>query len=189
MLTLAEERVAELKSRGFAQAGLYNPEGVGGTHVMYVLHHADKPQLYHGLPANPGISPTVTFGRGSGNRWRRWVLPLRSPPLFFTMLALARIASLKSTTTTTIILRSANNEKARSSDALPRTRTHQSLDCRDLLCHGRVKRIRVFLSVVQLADADIWHTTAGAYSASFCRRGDVRCFYADVFALLETQPD
>ena len=64
MLTLAEERVAELKSRGFAQAGLYNPEGVGGTHVMYVLHHADKPQLYHGLPANPGISPTVTFWKG-----------------------------------------------------------------------------------------------------------------------------
>ena len=64
MLTLAEERVAELKSRGFAHAGLYNPEGVGGTHVMYVLHHADKPQLYHGLPANPGISPTVTFWKG-----------------------------------------------------------------------------------------------------------------------------
>jgi formate dehydrogenase iron-sulfur subunit len=64
MLTLAEERVAELKSRGFAQAGLYNPEGVGGTHVMYVLHHVDKPQLYHGLPANPGISPTVTFWKG-----------------------------------------------------------------------------------------------------------------------------
>ncbi|MEQ4515450.1 MAG: formate dehydrogenase N subunit beta transmembrane domain-containing protein, partial [Pantoea agglomerans] len=64
MLTLAEERVAELKSREFAQAGLYNPEGVGGTHVMYVLHHADKPQLYHGLPANPGISPTVTFWKG-----------------------------------------------------------------------------------------------------------------------------
>lgn len=64
MLTLAEERVAELKSRGFTQAGLYNPEGVGGTHVMYVLHHADKPQLYHGLPANPGISPTVTFWKG-----------------------------------------------------------------------------------------------------------------------------
>jgi formate dehydrogenase iron-sulfur subunit len=37
---------------------------VGGTHVMYVLHHADKPQLYHGLPANPGISPTVTFWKG-----------------------------------------------------------------------------------------------------------------------------
>jgi formate dehydrogenase iron-sulfur subunit len=36
---------------------LYDPAGVGGTHVMYVLHHADKPQLYHGLPANPSIAP------------------------------------------------------------------------------------------------------------------------------------
>ena len=31
---------------------------------MYVLHHADKPQLYHGLPANPSISPAVTFWKG-----------------------------------------------------------------------------------------------------------------------------
>ena len=31
----------DLKSRGFANAGLYDPPGVGGTHVMYVLHHAD----------------------------------------------------------------------------------------------------------------------------------------------------
>jgi formate dehydrogenase iron-sulfur subunit len=29
------------------------PAGVGGTHVMYVLHHADKPSLYHGLPDDP----------------------------------------------------------------------------------------------------------------------------------------
>src|SRR5205823_12072352 len=36
----AAERVADLKSRGFEQAGLYDPPGVGGTHVMYVLHHA-----------------------------------------------------------------------------------------------------------------------------------------------------
>ena len=40
----AAERVEDLKSRGFEQAGLYDPPGVGGTHVMYVLHHADKPE-------------------------------------------------------------------------------------------------------------------------------------------------
>ncbi len=50
MINMAGERVEELKTRGYANAGLYDPEGVGGTHVMYVLHHADKPQLYHGLP-------------------------------------------------------------------------------------------------------------------------------------------
>ena len=64
MQQLATERVADLRSRGFENAGLYDPAGVGGTHVMYVLHHADKPQLYHGLPENPGISPTVTFWKG-----------------------------------------------------------------------------------------------------------------------------
>ena len=30
----ADERIADLKERGFAQAGLYDPAGVGGTHVM-----------------------------------------------------------------------------------------------------------------------------------------------------------
>ncbi|BBU99453.1 MULTISPECIES: formate dehydrogenase subunit beta [Providencia] len=64
MINMAGERVEELKTRGYANAGLYDPEGVGGTHVMYVLHHADKPQLYHGLPENPTISPTVTFWKG-----------------------------------------------------------------------------------------------------------------------------
>ncbi|WP_380182521.1 formate dehydrogenase subunit beta [Kalamiella sp. sgz302252] len=61
---LAAERVSELKTRGYANAGLYDPAGVGGTHVMYVLHHADEPQLYHGLPENPCISPAVTFWKG-----------------------------------------------------------------------------------------------------------------------------
>ncbi|MDP1357604.1 formate dehydrogenase subunit beta, partial [Klebsiella pneumoniae] len=39
MLEVAEERVAKLTKRGDANAGRYNPPGVGGTHVMYVLHH------------------------------------------------------------------------------------------------------------------------------------------------------
>ena len=53
----ADGRIADLKSRGFDKAGLYDPPGVGGTHVMYVLHHADRPSLYAGLPDNPRISP------------------------------------------------------------------------------------------------------------------------------------
>ena len=60
----AEERITDLKSRGFAQAGLYDPAGVGGTHVMYVLHHADQPTLYHGLRENPSISATVGLWKG-----------------------------------------------------------------------------------------------------------------------------
>jgi formate dehydrogenase iron-sulfur subunit len=60
----AEERITDLKSRGFEQAGLYDPAGVGGTHVMYVLHHADQPTLYHGLKKDPSISVTVGLWKG-----------------------------------------------------------------------------------------------------------------------------
>jgi len=60
----AEERIADLKERGFDKAGLYDPAGVGGTHVMYVLHHADKPSLYASLPDEPKISPLVSLWKG-----------------------------------------------------------------------------------------------------------------------------
>jgi formate dehydrogenase iron-sulfur subunit len=55
----ADGRIKDLKSRGFQNAGLYDPPGVGGTHVMYVLHHADQPHIYAGLPDKPRISPLV----------------------------------------------------------------------------------------------------------------------------------
>jgi formate dehydrogenase iron-sulfur subunit len=64
MIHHAEERIADLKSRGFQNAGLYDPPGVGGTHVMYVLQHADRPELYAGLPKDPGISPLVSLWKG-----------------------------------------------------------------------------------------------------------------------------
>lgn len=64
MKAYAQERIEDLKGRGYEHAGLYDPEGVGGTHVMYVLHHADKPSLYHGLPDKPQISPMVALWKG-----------------------------------------------------------------------------------------------------------------------------
>ena len=64
MKDYAAKRIADLNERGFAKAGLYDPAGVGGTHVMYVLHHADRPELYNGLPADPGISPLVSLWKG-----------------------------------------------------------------------------------------------------------------------------
>jgi formate dehydrogenase iron-sulfur subunit len=64
MIHQAEERVVELNERGYQNAGLYNPAGVGGTHVMYVLHHADRPELYNGLPKDPTISPMVSLWKG-----------------------------------------------------------------------------------------------------------------------------
>ena len=66
MKAWAAKRIADLKTRGFDKAGLYDPPGVQGTHVMYVLHHADKPQLYAGLPNNPRISPLVEAWKGVG---------------------------------------------------------------------------------------------------------------------------
>ncbi|HRF08180.1 MAG TPA: formate dehydrogenase subunit beta [Xanthobacteraceae bacterium] len=60
----ADFRIKDLKSRGFKNAGLYDPPGVQGTHVMYVLQHADKPNLYAGLAENPRISPLVEFWKG-----------------------------------------------------------------------------------------------------------------------------
>ncbi len=65
MVTYADKRAGELKERGFQNAGVYNPGGVGGTHVMYVLKHADKPELYAGLPNNPSISPLVSLWKGT----------------------------------------------------------------------------------------------------------------------------
>jgi len=61
MLQHATGRIADLKERGYQQAGLYNPPGVGGTHVMYALQHADRPELYQGLPKDPGLSPLVVL--------------------------------------------------------------------------------------------------------------------------------
>ncbi len=64
MLDFGATRVADLKERGYANAGVYNPEGVQGTHVMYVLQHADKPELYNDLPKDPSISPLVGLWKG-----------------------------------------------------------------------------------------------------------------------------
>ncbi|MBV2191453.1 formate dehydrogenase subunit beta [Providencia rettgeri] len=64
MLEYGAERVTKLQNRGYAQAGIYDPEGVGGTHVVYVLHHADKPELYHGLPKDPQIDTPINLWQG-----------------------------------------------------------------------------------------------------------------------------
>jgi len=64
MLELASERVEKLKKRGYAQAGIYDPAGVGGTHVIYVLHHNDQPELYHGLPKDPQIDTPISLWKG-----------------------------------------------------------------------------------------------------------------------------
>jgi formate dehydrogenase iron-sulfur subunit len=80
MIEHAQDRIADLKERGFANAGLYDPPGVGGTHVMYVLHHADQPGLYNDLPTDPQISPMVAL-------WKGIAKPIATASLLFTALA------------------------------------------------------------------------------------------------------
>jgi formate dehydrogenase iron-sulfur subunit len=65
MIHHGQERVSDLQSRGFAKAGIYDPQGVNGTHVIYVLQHADRPEIYCGLPKEPSIGPTVALWKGA----------------------------------------------------------------------------------------------------------------------------
>jgi formate dehydrogenase iron-sulfur subunit len=65
MLAQADHRIADLKERGFANAVVYDPQGVGGTHVIAVLPHGDRPELY-GLPKDPKLAPLLAI-------WRSWV--------------------------------------------------------------------------------------------------------------------
>src|SRR5215831_11292209 len=68
MKDLAEKRAAQLRATtSYQNAGVYDPEGVGGTHVIYVLHNAKDPEKYGGLPANPQVPIMV----------RLWKHPLK----------------------------------------------------------------------------------------------------------------
>jgi formate dehydrogenase iron-sulfur subunit len=60
MKELGESRALQLREQsGFPHAGVYDPAGVGGTHVMYVLHDATNPEAYGGLPRDPHVPWTV----------------------------------------------------------------------------------------------------------------------------------
>jgi formate dehydrogenase iron-sulfur subunit len=61
MKELAVARVSELHERGLTKAAIYDPPGVSGTHVFYVLPHGD-PELYR-LPKDPSVSPAVELWR------------------------------------------------------------------------------------------------------------------------------
>jgi formate dehydrogenase iron-sulfur subunit len=69
MRSLGEAKVAALKGRGFDNPMVYDPEGVGGTHMMYVVPHGDSLADYF-LPEDPqprqaGLGPLKWF-RGLG---------------------------------------------------------------------------------------------------------------------------
>ncbi|HEU4489127.1 MAG TPA: formate dehydrogenase subunit beta [Actinomycetota bacterium] len=60
MLAYGTDKVAKLKARGFDDAMLYNPEGVGGLHMMYVVPRGELLEDY-GLPENPTVTATASF--------------------------------------------------------------------------------------------------------------------------------
>jgi formate dehydrogenase iron-sulfur subunit len=68
MLTYGAERVKALKADGYANAGLYDPPGVGGTGVVTVLKYGDRPELY-GLPRDPSVPAAVRVSKN-------WLRPL-----------------------------------------------------------------------------------------------------------------
>jgi formate dehydrogenase iron-sulfur subunit len=63
MLEVAHARVEQLKANGFEQATVYDPPGVGGTGVITVLAHGDRPDLY-GLPPDPRVPAAVWLWKG-----------------------------------------------------------------------------------------------------------------------------
>jgi formate dehydrogenase beta subunit len=65
MKELAETRATQLRENfGFEKAGVYDPPGVGGTGVIYVLHDAEDPESYGGLPKDPQVPWVVRFWKG-----------------------------------------------------------------------------------------------------------------------------
>jgi formate dehydrogenase iron-sulfur subunit len=70
MVELAENRARQLRDNyGFAKAGVYDPPGVGGTGVIYVLHDSLNPEAYGGLPKDPHIPWVVRAWKGPA----KWV--------------------------------------------------------------------------------------------------------------------
>ena len=66
MVDLSQGRITDLKSRGFEKAGLYDPPGVSGTHVMYVLQSRRQAAPLRRPARNPRISPIVEMWKGVG---------------------------------------------------------------------------------------------------------------------------
>jgi formate dehydrogenase iron-sulfur subunit len=70
MLMLANTRTKQLQDHaGFKDAGVYDPQTIGGTSVVYVLHDAKNPERYGNLPAKPRIPLSFTI-------WKDWFKPI-----------------------------------------------------------------------------------------------------------------
>jgi formate dehydrogenase iron-sulfur subunit len=67
MLFQADHRLEDLRERGFTKAAVYDPRGVGGTHVVLVLPHGDQPEAY-GLPKDPQVGQVLSLWRSGVTR-------------------------------------------------------------------------------------------------------------------------
>jgi formate dehydrogenase iron-sulfur subunit len=67
MTIYGEEKVSKLKARGFDDAVLYDPEGVKGLHMMYVVPRGEMLEEY-GLPNEPTVRGASFFPVMSGLR-------------------------------------------------------------------------------------------------------------------------
>jgi formate dehydrogenase beta subunit len=74
MVAMGHARVDQLKANGFANAVLYDPQGVGGTGVVTVLGHGDHLEWY-GLPHDPHVPLGVRF-------WKSVLRPLGVVAIF-----------------------------------------------------------------------------------------------------------
>jgi formate dehydrogenase beta subunit len=64
MLDLAHKRVEQLHTQTpHKNAGVYDPSGVKGTHVIYVLHDLNKPEQYE-LPRDPSVPLFIKMWKG-----------------------------------------------------------------------------------------------------------------------------
>jgi formate dehydrogenase iron-sulfur subunit len=94
MVKYGHDKVGKLQDRGFKDALLYDPAGVQGVHMMYVVPRGDMLEDY-GLPENPTVRATFSFlpvlsfirKLGSGATWLGiigtavfWLRTGRRPP-------------------------------------------------------------------------------------------------------------
>lgn len=60
MTAYGEAKVDKLHDRGFENATLYDPSGVGGLHMMYVVPRGERLADY-GLPESPDVKGSLSF--------------------------------------------------------------------------------------------------------------------------------
>ena len=75
MVAMAHKKVEGLERRGYEHAMLYDPPGVGGTHMMSVVPHGDHLEDYD-LPADPVAAPGALLGLSLTKRIAAWLFRL-----------------------------------------------------------------------------------------------------------------